>query len=153
MQDQTKLSISNAQAEANYHIGAMQSRYDTFKEEAQYLVAAQQIRLINIERDLYLCDEIIYKISNKKYRFNNVELGALFVVASYTDEKYTKTYFVTPKGTGVAHEFFGHQAICATPDAPIIKIFLGLTEGDEPENIVDSNILIDFDGVYIKSIQ
>ena len=67
MQAQTKLSISNAQAEANYHIGAMQSRYDTFKEEAQYLVAAQQIRLINIERDLYLCDEIIYKISKKKY--------------------------------------------------------------------------------------
>lgn len=30
-----------AQQEANYHIGAMESRYDTFKEEAQYLTEAQ----------------------------------------------------------------------------------------------------------------
>ena len=37
-------SISEAQKEANYHIGAMQSRYDTCKEEAQYLVDAQKIR-------------------------------------------------------------------------------------------------------------
>lgn len=32
-----RVNAHEAQQEANYHIGAMESRYDTFKEEAQYL--------------------------------------------------------------------------------------------------------------------
>ncbi|KZS22763.1 hypothetical protein BMY_0590 [Wohlfahrtiimonas chitiniclastica] len=34
--------IKEAQEEANYHKGAMESRYDTFKEEAQYLVGRRR---------------------------------------------------------------------------------------------------------------
>ena len=36
-----RVNAHEAQQEANYHIGAMESRYDTFKEEAQYLTEAQ----------------------------------------------------------------------------------------------------------------
>jgi hypothetical protein len=34
----------NAIEESRHHKGAMESRYDTFKEEAQYLMAAQDVR-------------------------------------------------------------------------------------------------------------
>ncbi len=44
-----------AQQEANYHIGAMESRYDTFKEEAQYLTEAQKLRLLTLQGQLQEC--------------------------------------------------------------------------------------------------
>ena len=39
-----------AQSEANSHVGAMESRYDTFKEEAQYLAAAHGKRIQDLTR-------------------------------------------------------------------------------------------------------
>jgi len=43
-----------AQQEANSHVGAMESRYDTFKEEAQYLVSGcnKQIEKLNKDIDI-----------------------------------------------------------------------------------------------------
>lgn len=123
---QTKLSISDAQAEANYHIGAMQSRYDTFKEEAQYLVAAQKLRLIDLEYNISQCNLLIEKILNTE--FKEIESGAFFSVKSSTKRKY---YFIIPIGGGKFEKINGVDALCVNVNAPIVKKYLGLKEGDE----------------------
>ena len=132
MLTQARKSIDEAQAEANYHIGAMQSRYDTFKEEAQYLAAAHQIRSITLEDKIACCDSLIKKLSTG-YRFESVEMGALFVIRSFEDDDYRKAFFIVPKGTGSIEEIGGYDAMCINLDAPIIKPFIGLREGDEPD--------------------
>ena len=45
MIETAKESAKFYQEEANSHQGAMESRYDTFKEEAQYMVSGQQRRV------------------------------------------------------------------------------------------------------------
>ena len=127
-------AIVDAQIEANYHIGAMQSRYDTFKEEAQYLVAAHQIRLIRLEDEISICDSLIKKLSNDNFYFDTVELGALFVVEFEEKEsKQIKAYFLVPGGTGMIVCIQGVNAICVSPNAPVVNIFQGLHIGEEPE--------------------
>ena len=42
----------DAQSEANSHVGAMESRYDTFKEDAQYLAAGHERAIVRIREQL-----------------------------------------------------------------------------------------------------
>ena len=42
----------DAQSEANSHVGAMESRYDTFKEDAQYLAAGHERAIARISEQL-----------------------------------------------------------------------------------------------------
>ena len=92
MLNQAKSAIVDAQTEANYHIGAMQSRYDTFKEEAQYLVAAQQIRVIDLEQKISQCDNLIIKLNSPNFKFNTIEMGAMFSVIDFDGNK--RRYFL-----------------------------------------------------------
>lgn len=132
MLSQTKKEINNAQVEANYHIGAMQSRYDTFKEEAQYLVAAQQIRLIKLESQIIQCDELIIKLSSNVYRFNTIDNGAFFSIKNYGSGEI-KNYFIVPGGNGVTFSLNNYNVLCVSKDAPIIKKYIGLSKDDEPD--------------------
>ena len=50
--DEMSKSAKEAQERANEAEGAMQSRYDTFKEEGQYLAAGLKIRLEEIKSDI-----------------------------------------------------------------------------------------------------
>lgn len=129
--NQAKRSISDAQSEANYHVGAMQSRYDTFKEEAQYLATAQKIRLIELENSFAQCEIIIKKILSESFVFKKVELGALFTVSSSDG---AKSYFIVPTSTGEVEKLCGLDVFCINMSAPVIKKYIGLVEGDEPED-------------------
>ena len=132
MLNQAKSSMSEAQIEANYHIGAMQSRYDTFKEEAQYLVAGQKIRIIKIENKIYQCDLIIKKLSRTDFKFTSIESGAFFGVKNYKTQE-TKYFLITPEGNGEFEIINNKSTLCVSLEAPIIKEYIGLSEGDEPE--------------------
>lgn len=134
MIEQTQSAISDAQAEANYHIGAMQSRYDTFKEEAQYLATAQKIRLIELENNLSQCNSLIEKLSTNTFAFSKVEMGALFSVKSERNEGNERNYFIVPIGSGKIERLNGTDVLCVNIDAPIIKAYVGLKEGDELDN-------------------
>lgn len=131
MIEQTQSAITDAQAEANYHIGAMQSRYDTFKEEAQYLATAQKIRLIELEGNLSQCNFLIEKLSNSDFKFSKVELGAFFSVKSDIKERH---YFIVPIGSGKVEKINDTDVLCVNLDAPVIKQYIGLKEGDELDN-------------------
>ena len=132
MVEQAKSAMADAQAEANYHIGAMQSRYDTFKEEAQYLVAAQQIRLIELEKQIAQCEIIKMKLSSEGYRFSKVEMGAFFSVVKNAESR--KSYFVVPGGNGLVVDINNVKTLCVSIEAPVIRPYIGLSEGDEPDN-------------------
>lgn len=131
MVDQAKSAMADAQEEANYHIGAMQSRYDTFKEEAQYLVAAQQIRLIELENQISQCEMIKMKLSSEGYRFSRVEMGAFFSVVKSDESR--RSYFIVPGGNGLMVAINNAKALCVSIEAPVIRSYIGLSEGDEPD--------------------
>jgi hypothetical protein len=134
MINQTHSAIAEAQAEANYHIGAMESRYDTFKEEAQYLATAQKVRLIELENNLSQCNGLIEKLTNSYYKFSRIEVGAFFSVKSGDGSNVEKNYFIIPTGGGRIEKFNKLDVLCVTIDAPIIKPYIGLKEGDELDN-------------------
>ncbi len=136
MKKQAELGIRDAQMEANSHVGAMQSRYDTFKEEAQSLVAAHQIRLIKLEDDIAICDALIKKLSDHGFGFDVVEMGAfLTIVSEIQGVEQTQNYFLVPEGSGMTASLDGINVICVTPHAPVVKPLLGLRSGDEADFI------------------
>lgn len=132
MLSQTKKEINDAQTEANYHIGAMQSRYDTFKEEAQYLVAAQQIRLINLETQIIQCDELIIKLSSNNCKFTTIDNGAFFSIKNYNNGE-VKNYLIVPGGNGTNFLLNNYNVLCVSKDAPIINKYIGLSKDEEPD--------------------
>ncbi|MBM3298944.1 MAG: hypothetical protein FJY85_03215 [Deltaproteobacteria bacterium] len=51
-------SRCDAQARANEHAGKLESRFDTFREEAQYLAYGQGLRREELLRSLDLCHRL-----------------------------------------------------------------------------------------------
>lgn len=78
---QTKKAMDDAQEEANSHKGAMESRYDTFKEEAQYKAGAYARKLVQLNQQLSQIQLIKPTIQNV------ANFGALV-------EAEDKTYFL-----------------------------------------------------------
>lgn len=113
-------SIIEAQKEANYHIGAMQSRYDTFKEEAQYLVDAQKIRCNELKSLIHKTSDLIKNISSIKP--DNIKEGVCFTLTDGTDQKH---FFIIPSGLGGVMNVNDRKYLCVSENAPVIKPFLG----------------------------
>lgn len=126
-------SVRDSQSEANSHIGAMQSRYDTFKEEAQYLATAQQIRAINLEGSIKACERLIERLSADGMVFSTVEPGALVTIVDERRPDTEKHYLIVPDCAGQHVQIKGVEALCVTPEAPVIRSFIGLREGDYPD--------------------
>jgi transcription elongation GreA/GreB family factor len=131
---QANFSASEAQKEANYHIGAMQSRYDTFKEEAQYLAEAQKLRVITLKSKISQSQDLIKKLQFSKANTTDgfVDLGSI-VLIQIEDEKDEVCYFFVPDGTGQIVNIENYQVVCVNPEAPIAKFIIGLQVNDEVE--------------------
>lgn len=142
-------SVRDSQSEANSHIGAMQSRYDTFKEEAQYLATAQKIRSFKIEASINECENLIERLSSETLKFRSVELGALVFIGDENQPSIEKCFLIVPDCAGEKVSIIGKQVLCVTPDAPVIKPFIGLEVGDHPDSIEGSTSL---DSSYIEGI-
>lgn len=142
-------SVRDSQSEANSHIGAMQSRYDTFKEEAQYLATAQKIRAIKLEGSIKECERLMERLSNDTLTYRKIEPGALAVIGDEGTPSLEKYFLIVPDCAGEWVSIGGRQVLSVTPDAPVIKPFIGLEEGEYPE---------DFDGegalgsAYVKGV-
>lgn len=139
----TKKSIEESQEEANYHIGAMQSRYDTFKEEAQYLVDAQKIRLFELNEQYFTYKKLLDDLENKKISNEKLAVGNLCVLSNETDLLY---FFILPMGLkgGVVHNNVEYTAI--SYQAPIISPFIGkekLDYGDIEGHKLEDYFILD----------
>jgi hypothetical protein len=131
MLEMAEKSILEAQIEANYHIGAMQSRYDTFKEEAQYLVDAQKIRRAELMLLIENYSNLIEKIV--KMTFSSIRIGACFVISNEITEM---SFFVVPSGLGGKIQFNNREYICVSENAPLIKPFIEKKIDDYADEVI-----------------
>lgn len=135
LQNSIEIEIQNnikaqdeAQTEANSHGGAMVSRYDTFKEEAQYLVNGYKKKILELRADLVELQSFLLKI-NIASNNSNVHVGN--VVITENEKKELKHYLYSPVGGGKKFEVNGIVVIIVTPVSPFGKILNNKSIGDE----------------------
>lgn len=136
--DELELQIKNAeiaaeeaQKDANGHIGAMASRYDTFKEEAQYMSAAQRIRMGEL-RTLWQKTKILYDEFQKSSSLHPIAgAGSLVTIIDDNDEEMS--FFILFYGTAKRVACGTKEAVIIGIDSPVARSIIGLTEGDEVE--------------------
>lgn len=114
--------------ESKAHKGAMASRYDTFKEEAQYLAGGFNARIQEMSPFLVMLKSLRTQIPS----LNKVSGGAIVEVEDIDTGTKTK-YFLLPAGGGNAYEVDGEQYSTLTIQAPLARSLFGKTEGDEAE--------------------
>ncbi len=119
-----------SQDEANRHGGKMQSRYDTFKEEAQYMVTAQEKRIAEFSMSLkiihdFIADPRVLQISD------TIRIGSIIILKSAGGEK--KKYLLAPAGGGMHITINTEKILVITPDSPLGHYVIGKKAGEEIE--------------------
>ncbi|HEM8302785.1 TPA: hypothetical protein U2M43_003103 [Providencia stuartii] len=130
MYEQANVNAKEAQEEANYHVGAMESRYDTFKEEAQYLTEAQKLRLLELKAKIQDCEQLKQHLELNNIQFNRLKLGAIVQILSPKNDPIW--FFLAPAGLNISHQdpILG-TITCITEDAPLVRNAIDLEVGDE----------------------
>jgi transcription elongation GreA/GreB family factor len=129
MADRAETGRAFAQTEANQHKGAMASRYDTFKQEAQFLADAQRVRLAALREEARALRTLL--ASDDCARATpRVRVPA--VVAVRTDEQLD-WYLLAPAGGGVVLEEGDSRIKVITPSSRLGRGLLGKTAGDDAE--------------------
>lgn len=144
MIDMAKKNMKEAQEEANYHKGAMESRYDTFKEEAQYLVAANEKRISELEVFVGLMDKLCNVLKQSKMVYSKVSLGSCFVVSN---NKKIYRFFVVPFAAFTDCVIEEKKFLLINEASPVYKAFKGLSVGDFSED--DEERFVDFEVIEI----
>ncbi|MGD0328780.1 MAG: GreA/GreB family elongation factor [Minisyncoccia bacterium] len=116
-----------AQKEANSHVGRMESRYDTFKEEAQYEVEAQELRISKYRSGINQINTLFANTSNLNPS-TTIKIGSIVKLVSKTGEE--KFYVLSPVGGGIVAKDGNVSVFTLTPDSPLGKQLLGLKIGD-----------------------
>jgi len=129
-----------SQTEANMHIGAMESRYDTFKEEAQYLAGAQAIRVNELNQELLELQQLYELVRQNAIPYNRICLGSLVVVETEFGEK--KTYLVASAAGGQLIETEEGKCQVITPASPVGRALVGKKVGDEIEFLLNGTVII-----------
>ena len=119
-------AMNEAQEEANNHVGAMESRYDTFKEEAQYLASAHKVRISELQH----CIKAINHIKRNPPLLHQVEVGCIVVITD-EDEKSQFQYFILPGGDGSKHKLGEMDTFIVSPGSPIARQLLGKSLQDD----------------------
>lgn len=114
--------------ESKAHKGAMASRYDTFKEEAQYLAGGFAARI----QELTSLLGPLNSFKNSMAPVSRVCGGAIVEVEDLDNSTRTK-YFLLPAGGGEVYEVNGEKYFVLTIRAPLARSLFGKTEGDEAE--------------------
>jgi len=117
-----------AQTEANLHIGRMESRYDTFKQEAQYEVEAQELRISKYKDGISQIRALLEDASNMNSS-PKIQIGSIVKLASESGEE--KSYILSPAGGGIVVKEESLSIFTLTPESPLGKQLLGLKIGDE----------------------
>lgn len=123
-----KRGRKDATEESKAHKGAMASRYDTFKEEAQYLADGFAARIQELSSQLAALKSMQMRlVANSK-----VSSGAIVEIEDGDTSAKTK-YFLLAAGGGNVYEVDGEQYSILTIQAPLARALFGKTEGDEAE--------------------
>lgn len=122
--DKLKKIQKGAQERANEAEGAMQSRYDTFKEEGQYLADGLKIKCFEAESVLVELKEFMYSMN--LVTSDRVRMFSL-VRVEYVDGE-SKFLFIFPALGG---DTVRDNITLVTPSSPIGKVLIGKKIGDE----------------------
>lgn len=130
-------SRKNAIEESRHHKGAMESRYDTFKEEAQYLMTAQDVRIMELNSTIAVLESFLVRphVSSAKAK--------LFSLVELEDEAgNSASYLILPAGGGITCTVQGRQVITINESSPLASILIGKTEGEDAELNVAGNLRV-----------
>lgn len=121
----------DALEESKVHKGAMESRYDTFKEEAQYLASGYTVRLVELSKMLWA----LKSIRNSPPTIVKGSSYAIVEVENFEDGSRLK-YFLLPAGGGNIYEIEGNRIIVINVGSPIGRALIGTVAGDEVEIVI-----------------
>jgi hypothetical protein len=118
-------SKKEAEDESKFHKGAMASRYDTFKEEAQTLVDSYNGQLNILGRQL----SSLRSLKNKP---PHVVKGSVYAIIELRDEAEDQTvkYFLLPAGGGVSYTIDGETFTVLNVMTPVARPLIGAAAGD-----------------------
>jgi transcription elongation GreA/GreB family factor len=123
---------ADAQYEANSHVGAVESRYDTFKEEAQYLVQAHQKRVYELDSGIQTIESLIVILkSERSVSDKRVRLGCIVLLEDASGNE--SSLFVSPFGGGETLKVGEKVCRVITPASPLGKAIINHLEEDEVE--------------------
>jgi len=125
-QEKTIQARDAAQTEANAHIGRMESRYDTFKEEAQYEVEAHELRIARYQDGIKNIRALLAD-ARAISAYQTVQIGSIVALADESGAE--KWYVLSPAGGGIIVKDGDASIFTLTPDAPLGKRLLGLKVG------------------------
>ena len=114
--------------ESKAHKGAMASRYDTFKEEAQYLAGGFAARLVELGKTL----GALKSVRDYSPTITKGSGYAIVEVENLDDVSRVK-YFLLPAGGGNTYEVGGEEITILNVGAPLARAFIGSVAGDEIE--------------------
>ena len=125
-------SKRSAQSEANEHKGAMESRHDTFKEEAQYMVSAQEVRISELSRSLETMQDLRYH-ADECSPGGEITLGSIVRLSSLSNA-LGDWYILSPAAGGLdIISDDGVEVTAITSESPLGSMLLGRSAGDEIE--------------------
>lgn len=125
----------NAIEESQYHKGAMESRYDTFKEEAQYLMVAQDARIAELNSTIAVLKPLLEQQGTL-----NTKVGVFSLVELEDDTGSTASYLILPAGGGISFTLKEKTVTTLNEASPLARAIYGKSEGDEAELSVVGNI-------------
>lgn len=122
----SETGLDTAETESRFHKGAMQSRYDTWKEESQYLAGAYGKTLVELR-------EKLSSLNVLKNKPPAIEHGGVYAVIKLEDMDTgdRSIYFLLPAGGGTEFEDSGKTIKVVSLGAPISNALIGKHEDDE----------------------
>jgi len=119
-------AIAKTQEEANEYKGAMESRYDTFKEEAQYLKGGYEKHLETALSELSLLNQI------SPINLGSVQFGAIVktLYRGKNGEIINVNYFIAASISNEPIEVQNEKYICISPPSPLSRALKGKEIGD-----------------------
>lgn len=118
----------NAIEESRYHKGAMESRYDTFKEEAQYLMSAQDLRIGEMNSTIAVLESLLTRPN-----IQNNKIGVFSLVELEDEAGISASYLILPVGGGVTCSISGRKITTINEASPLARVLFGKSEEEEAE--------------------
>ncbi len=118
--------LQSAMHDAKSHKGAMASRYDTFKEEAQYLASGHALQISELNKHL----SSLTVLRGNMTTLTTASVYALVEVEDH-DNNSTTIYFFLPVGGGESYEVNGKVVEVISAGSPVGRAFFGKKVGDE----------------------
>lgn len=110
------------------HKGKMESRFDTFKEEAQNLAGALSLQVLELMKTL----SALKSVRGYSLPITTVSGYAIVTVENCDDGTIAK-YFLLPAGGGNEYDVGEDKVTVLSVGAPIARAFMGASVGDVRE--------------------